>query len=319
MVCFIRVSLIENCFCKLVVNSFPYPAVRMLLKIFISLRPKQWLKNIFVLPALVFSDNLFNSSLLLTSIYALFCFCALSGAVYMLNDVVDRDRDALHPEKRFRPIAAGELSVSIAFFISVLLSGTAITVAFNLENSFGWIAVIYLVQNLAYSVWLKHIVLIDVITISAGFLLRAVGGGVVLQVPISSWFVLCTFTLALFLACIKRRQELIILKDDAVGHRNILGQYSLPFLNQVISILTAATLVCYSLYAMGVGDSRILFSKNMEWTIPFVLYGLLRYLYVVYEEGLGDNPTSVVLGDKPLKLTVALWLLTAVLSIYALP
>ncbi|MEE3235444.1 MAG: decaprenyl-phosphate phosphoribosyltransferase [Candidatus Latescibacterota bacterium] len=291
----------------------------MILKIIVSLRPKQWLKNIFVLPALVFSDNLFNLNLLLVSVYALFCFCALSGSVYMLNDIVDRNKDVLHPEKRFRPIAAGDLSVSIACFVSVLLSAIGITIAFNLENNFGWIAVVYLVQNIAYSIWLKHIVLIDVITISAGFLLRAVGGGVVLQVAISSWFVLCTFTLALFLACIKRRQELVLLKNDAVGHRTILAQYSLPFLNQVIAILTAATLVCYSLYAMGVGDSQTLVSKNLEWTIPFVLYGLLRYLYVVYEEGRGDNPTSVVLGDKPLKLTVILWLLTAIVSIYGLP
>ena len=293
------------------------PVVCMFLKILISLRPKQWIKNIFVLPALVFSDNLLNSSLLIVSIYAFFCFCALSGAVYILNDIADRNKDTLHPLKRRRPIATGELSVFAASCVSVLLSGIAVATAFNLESSFGWIALMYLVQNIAYSIWLKNIVLLDVITIATGFLLRAVGGWMALQVPISSWFVLCIFTLALFLACIKRRQELVLLKSDAVGHRHILAVYSLPFLDQIISILTASTLVCYSLYAMGVGDSEKLISKNMEWTIPFVLYGLLRYLFVVYEKGRGDNPTSVVLGDKPLKLTVILWLLTAVVSIYA--
>ena len=288
----------------------------MFYKILISLRPKQWLKNIFVLPALVFSDNLFNSSYILKSVTALLCFCAVSGAVYILNDVIDRNKDVLHPQKRFRPIAAGELSVSIACFVGMLMSGVGLTIAFIVEFSFGCIVLIYLVQNIAYSVWLKHIVLLDVITIAVGFLLRAVGGGIALQVPISTWFILCTFTLALFLACVKRRQEILVLKDDAVAHRIILAQYGLPFLNQVISILAAATLVCYSLYAMGVGDSQFLDSKKLEWTIPFVLYGLLRYLYIVYEEGGGENPTSVIFEDKPLKFTVLLWLITAIVSIY---
>tara|TARA_B100000902_G_scaffold338260_1_gene339729 strand:- start:226 stop:1104 length:879 start_codon:yes stop_codon:yes gene_type:complete len=291
----------------------------MFYNILISLRPKQWLKNIFVLPALVFSDNLFNYIYILKSVTALLCFCAVSGAVYILNDVIDRNRDVLHPQKRFRPIAAGELSVSLACFVGILMSGMGISIAFILDFSFGWITLIYLSQNIAYSIWLKHVVLLDVITIAVGFLLRAVGGGIALQVPISTWFILCIFTLALFLACVKRRQEILVLKDDAVAHRIILGQYSLPFLNQVISILTAATLVCYSLYAMGVGDSRVLVSKQMEWTIPFVLYGLLRYLYIVYEDGRGENPTSVIFEDKPLKCTVILWLITAIVSIYGIP
>ena len=167
----------------------------MFLKILISLRPKQWIKNIFILPA-VFSDNLVNPSLLIVSIYAFFCFCALSGAVYILNDIADRNKDICILKRR-RPIATGELSVFAASCVSVLLSGIAVATAFNLESSFGWIALTYLVQNVAYSIWLKNIVLLDVITIATGFLLRAVGGGMALQV-ISSWFVLCIFTLALF-------------------------------------------------------------------------------------------------------------------------
>lgn len=291
----------------------------MFYKILISLRPKQWLKNVFVLPALVFSDNLFNSIYIIKAGIALLCFCAVSGAVYMLNDIIDRKKDVLHPQKRFRPIAAGELSVSLACFVGMLMSGIGVTIAFTLDFSFGWITLIYLIQNIAYSIWLKHVVLLDVITIAVGFLLRAVGGGIALQVPISTWFILCIFTLALFLACVKRRQEILVLKDDAVAHRIILGQYSLPFLNQVISILTAATLVCYSLYAMGVGDSQVLLSKQMEWTIPFVLYGLLRYLYIVYEDGRGENPTSVIFEDNPLKFTVIFWLITAIVCIYGIP
>lgn len=291
----------------------------MFYKILISLRPKQWLKNVFVLPALVFSDNLFNSVYIIKAVTALLCFCAVSGAVYMLNDIIDRKKDVLHPQKRFRPIAAGELSVSLACFVGMLMSGIGVTIAFTLDFSFGWITLIYLIQNIAYSIWLKHVVLLDVITIAVGFLLRAVGGGIALQVPISTWFILCIFTLALFLACVKRRQEILVLKDDAVAHRTILGQYSLPFLNQVISILTAATLVCYSLYAMGVGDSQVLLSKQMEWTIPFVLYGLLRYLYIVYEDGRGENPTSVIFEDNPLKFTVIFWLITAIVCIYGIP
>ena len=280
------------------------------------MRPRHWVKNGFVLPALVFSKHFFDMPYLMRCSGAVLCFCLLSGVVYLFNDIFDREQDRLHPEKRQRPIAAGELSVAFAAVAALLLLAIALVFAFWLHPDFGLIALIYAVLNGAYSAKLKHVVLLDVLIVASGFLLRALGGALVIEVFISTWFIICTFMLALFLAVVKRRQEIVELEEAAVEHRAILEEYSLPFLDQMISVLTAATLVCYALYAMGVGDGK---GAQMQWTIPFVLYGILRYLYLVYHRGHGDDPTTVVWSDWPLQVTALLWLAASALGLYAQP
>ncbi|MFT5087652.1 MAG: 4-hydroxybenzoate polyprenyltransferase [Planctomycetota bacterium] len=290
----------------------------MLYSILLSTRPRQWIKNIFVFPALLFSQHLFDSGYVLRSLGAALCFCLLSGAVYLFNDVLDREQDRQHPEKCHRPIAAGLVPVWVAMFSSLILVISGLVGGFALHMQFGWVALVYGLLNIAYSLYLKHVVLLDVFIVASGFLLRALGGGLAIQVYISTWFVLCTFMLALFLALVKRRQELVALTTQAADHRAILEEYSLPFLDQIIAVLTASTLVCYALYAMGVSDETGV-GVRMQWTIPFVLYGILRYLYVVYHQGGGDNPTAVVWKDRPLQVAGFLWLLASAYGVYSTP
>lgn len=280
------------------------------------MRPRHWVKNAFVLPAIVFSKHFFEFSYLARCSGAVLCFCLLSGVVYLFNDIFDREQDRLHPEKCHRPIAAGKVSVLLASAAAFILLAVALVFAFWLHPDFGLVALIYVVLNGAYSLKLKHVVLVDVLIVASGFLLRALGGALVIEVFISTWFIICTFMLALFLAVVKRRQEIVELEEIAVDHRAILEEYSLPFLDQMISALTASTLVCYALYAMGVGDGK---GAQMQWTIPFVLYGMLRYLYLVYHRGHGDNPTTVVWSDRPLQVNALLWLAASALGLYVLP
>ena len=290
----------------------------MLYSLLISTRPRQWVKNIFVFPAILFSQHLFDIDYLLRSVWAALCFCFLSGAVYLLNDVLDRERDRIHPLKSKRPIASGYVSPGVAIATSVVLSTGSVWMSFWLNEGFGWVALTYAMLNVAYSIRLKHVVLLDVLIVASGFLLRALGGALAIQVFISTWFILCTFMLALFLAVIKRRQELVALEGRAGEHRSILEAYSLPFLDQLISVLTASTLVCYALYAMGVGDAMDV-ETRMQWTIPFVLYGMLRYLYIAYHVGSGENPTLVLWRDRPLQICGVLWLITSGFGVYGVP
>ena len=288
----------------------------MFFQILVAMRPRQWIKNLFVLPALIFSKHIFEWPYVSYSMVGVFCFCLSSSAVYLLNDVFDLERDRIHPEKSRRPIAAGTVPVWAAVTSAGGLFVLGAIGSFSVSFEFGILILIYAVMNLAYSAKLKHVVLIDVLIVAAGFLLRALGGAVVIDVEISTWFVLCSFMLALFLTVVKRRQELIILQGSAGEHREILEDYSIPFLDQVISVLTSATLVCYALYAMGVGEGT---GRQMQWTIPFVLYGVLRYLYVVYKKGDGDNPTSVIWTDRPLQVTMVLWVVASGLGLYVFP
>ena len=291
----------------------------MLFQLLLSMRPRQWVKNAFVLPALLFSGHLFDWAYLGLSMGAVFCFCLLSGAVYLFNDLLDCEQDRAHPQKSRRPIASGRLSPSVAWTAVAFLGGGGLAAAFLLHPRFGWVALLYALLNLAYSIRLKRVVLVDVLIVASGFLLRALGGGIVIEVPISEWFILCSFMLALLLAVVKRRQELVVLKEEAGDYRAILEEYPLSFLDQIISVITSATLVCYALYAMGVGEERGPAHPQMRWTIPFVLYGMLRYLYLVYRKGEGESPTAVLWSDRPLQIDLLLWLGISLLGYYAFP
>jgi 4-hydroxybenzoate polyprenyltransferase len=233
-------------------------------------------------------------------------FCVLSSAVYLINDIRDREADRLHPIKRRRPIAAGEIAVGTASLLSVLLAVSALLAATAISARFGALATFYLVLNLAYSFGLKRVVILDVMMVATGFLLRARAGAIVIEVAISRWLVMCTGLLALFLGFVKRRQEIASM-EGGTATRPILREYSLPFLDQMIAIVTGATVVAYSLYAFSPEVAQKLGTEHLGLTIPFVLFGIFRYLYLVHQRGAGENPTVVVLTDVPLIVDVLLW------------
>ncbi len=282
----------------------------MLISLLHALRPQQWIKNFFVLAALLFSKHLLDPEYVFIGLGAFICFCAISSAVYLFNDIQDRENDRQHPEKCHRPIASGALSISVAALAAIVLAGFSLWGAYSLHPNFGFVLMVYTFLNVAYSLRLKHVVILDVMIISSGFLLRAIGGALVIDVAISSWFILCTMLLSLFLGFVKRRQELLLLDVNAAHHRRILSEYSPQFLDQVISVVTAGTLVSYALYTMSPEVAEKLGSPHLGLTIPFVVYGLLRYLYLVYNKGRGGNPASTILSDLPILIACGLWLAT---------
>ncbi|MEZ0241355.1 MAG: decaprenyl-phosphate phosphoribosyltransferase [Chloroflexota bacterium] len=282
----------------------------------VSLRPRQWTKNLLVFAGLLFSGNLLDPRLVGRSALAFLLFCLLSGGIYLINDVLDAERDRSHPQKRHRPVASGRLSATVALAagIGLLLGGSL--AAFVLSPPFGVVAVAYAALLSAYSAGLKHLVIVDALVIAAGFVLRAMAGVVVLDVDFSHWFLLCTSLLALFLTFGKRRHELIALEGGAAEHRPILSEYSPQLLDQMIAVVTASTLMAYALYTVAPETQARLGTTLLPLTIPFVLYGIFRYLYLLYRRDLGGNPSEHLLTDRALLLDVALWGLSVVAILY---
>jgi len=292
------------------------PARSLLVALLVSLRPEQWTKNTVVFAGLLFGQQLFLPRALGLAIAAFVIFCALSGVVYLLNDVADREADRGHPLKSRRPIASGELPVPIALWTAGVLGAAAIASAFWLRPWFGGVALAYVLLLGAYSALLKHVVIIDVLTIAIGFVLRAVAGAVVIAVPISQWLLVCTVLLALFLALSKRRHEIVLLAGAAPGHRRILGEYSPYLLDQMIGVVTASTLIAYIFYTLSPETAHRFGTPYLGLTTPFPLYGIFRYLYLVHQKSGGGNPSAMLLTDRPLLLCVALWATSVVLIVY---
>jgi len=278
--------------------------------VFISMRPKQWTKNSFVFAGLIFSKSFVEAGPVLKSIAAFLLFSLVSGAVYIINDIIDRDRDALHPQKSSRPIASGKLGIYEALAWSAVMLAAALVLAFLLDLELFLILLTYFLLVLVYSVRLKNIVILDVIIISLGFVLRTAGGAFVIDVGISPWLIVCTTLLALFLALNKRKSELLVLTDDATGHRKNLEQYSTELIDRMLSVVTSALVMSYSLYTFNAGKSYY-----MMLTIPFVLYGIFRYQYLTMSKNMGGSPEIVLLKDKPLLLNVILWVITSVVIV----
>ncbi|MDA2916820.1 decaprenyl-phosphate phosphoribosyltransferase [Nitrospinae bacterium AH_259_B05_G02_I21] len=284
--------------------------------LWISLRPRQWIKNLLVFAALLFSQNLFNPLLVGKAVLGFFCFCAISSGVYLMNDLKDLEMDRLHPVKRLRPLAAGKLSEGVARWASITLMGVGLALSVLLAVPFGVVAAIYLGVQMAYVWWLKEVIILDIICVSTGFVLRAVAGGLVVAVHISSWLIVCTIMLGLFLALAKRRHELTILKEEATSHRPSLQEYSLQLLDQMIAVVTASTLMSYILYTLSDVTAKKFGTDNLKYTIPFVLYGILRYLYLVHKRELGGQPEITLLTDKPLLISIALYVMTVGIILY---
>jgi 4-hydroxybenzoate polyprenyltransferase len=280
-----------------------------------SLRPEQWTKNLIVFAALIFGQRLFDSAAVGRSLAAFFIFCGLSGVVYVLNDLSDRDADRLHPLKRQRPIAAGDISATLAWSAAGIIAAAALAGAFWLGSTFGWIAVTYIALFATYSQVLKHVVILDVLTIAIGFVLRAAAGAAAISVPMSRWLLVCTILLALFLGLSKRRHELTLLASDASGHRKILEEYNPYLLDQMIGVVTASTLVAYIIYCTSPETTEKFGTTQLVLTTPFPIYGIFRYLYLVHQKGVG-SPSEVLLMDRPLVACIALWALAVVAIIY---
>ena len=291
------------------------------LSLFVSLRPSQWTKNLIVFAALLFGQRGTAPAFLVPeaiaqALAAFAIFCVLSGVVYLINDVADREKDRLHPRKRFRPIASGAVSPSLAIGTAAVLGLGALGAAYLLRPMFALVALTYVGLLALYSGPLKHVVIIDVLTIAIGFVLRAVAGAVAIDVPISHWLLILTILLALFLALSKRRHELVLLADGATGHRPILEEYSPYLLDQMIAVVTASTILSYIIYTVSPETVQKFQTDYLGLTLVFPLYGIFRYLYLVHQKEGGGSPSDMLLNDRPLLACVALWAISVAAIIY---
>ncbi len=292
-------------------------AMRSTRALALSLRPHQWVKNLLVFGGLVFSRSMSDPIAVLHSFHAFLLFCFAASSIYLLNDVNDIAEDRRHPTKRLRPVAAGLISRATAIAAMLFLAIGSIISAFTINRTFGGVLAVYVLMNVAYSLKLKQVVILDVMLISLGFVLRAIGGAVAIGVPASSWMVLCTMTLALLVGFGKRRNELAILRGDASQHRSNLDEYSLPFLDVMMTISAGAAVVTYALYTTAsASQTSHVGSPMLVLTTPFVIYGIFRYLYLVHQRTEGGDPSRLFVSDRPLLLNGVLWILASSLAIY---
>ncbi len=290
----------------------------MIREIIISMRPRQWLKNTFVFGALIFSRRFTDLESVLLSLAAFVIFCLLSGAVYLFNDLADITADRRHGVKRTRPIARGLLPGRAASAAAVVSAAVALAAAFALNLNLGLISSGYLLLMILYTLRLKRVVILDALTLAFGFIFRVAAGGAVISVPISEWFLICTFLLALFLALCKRRHELVLIGEEASGHRLVLAEYSPILLDQMIAVVTSSTVLAFALYTLW-ERTRLEVSPRLYYSIPFVLYGIFRYLYLVYRKEGGGEPGRTLVTDGPLLLDVALWVVSVILILVFFP
>jgi 4-hydroxybenzoate polyprenyltransferase len=287
----------------------------VIVEIFKSLRPQQWIKNFFIFAPLIFSRSHLHPPLVLKTAAAFAAFCLIAGAQYIFNDIRDLEEDRLHPVKSKRPLASGRLKTGPAVLSCVLFAVLGLAVAATLNRGFLIISAAYLVLEALYSLRLKHVVILDVFVVAAGFVIRVVAGGLAIKVAISSWLLICTMLLALFLALGKRRHEIVLLGGNATDHRPILKKYNTAFLDQMISVVTASTLIAYCLYTISEETAAKFGTRKLIYTVPFVLYGIFRYLYLIHLKAEGGSPESLIIKDKPLLLDLFLWIAAAVLII----
>jgi len=281
-----------------------------------AMRPKQWTKNLVIFAGLVFSQNFFHLGFLEVSVLAFIAFCLNASSVYIINDIKDLEQDRLHPVKKFRPLPAGRISTRQAAFLSVILAVISLALAFWLNLHYGALLALYWVMMIVYSFALKHVVIVDIMIISAGFIIRAISGAVVLDVMISRWLLACAIFLSLFLILAKRRNEIVELGANASEHRAILDEYGERFLDQMIAVVTACTVISYVLYTVDPGTVQKFHTANLILTVPFVIYGIFRYLYLVYQKNMGGRPEMILLADRPLLLSVFLWVAVSVFILY---
>ncbi len=288
----------------------------MLKHILKAMRPKQWTKNAFVFAALIFDRKLFNLTSLERTLMTFGLFCLLASSVYIINDIMDVDADRNHPVKKNRPIASGKLPIVLAIIIAILLLVVALAGSFLLNIGTFFIFLIYFFLNLAYSKWLKHIAIIDVLVIAACFVLRVAAGVSVIQVErFSPWLYVVTTLFALYLGFGKRRAEIsLLVAENATSHRKVLAGYSISLIDQLITIVSSTTIIAYSLYTFSAPNLPE--NHTMMLTVPFVLYGIFRYLSLIQISKKGGEPEDLLLNDRPLQITIVLWGIAVILIFY---
>ncbi|MBM3298534.1 MAG: decaprenyl-phosphate phosphoribosyltransferase [Deltaproteobacteria bacterium] len=282
------------------------------------MRPTQWIKNAFVFMPVIFGARLLHLEDVLRVLEMFVAFCMTASATYVLNDYIDRDRDRLHPLKKHRPLASGAINSTLAFALTAVLIAIALVMAAVSHSPALGYAVLagYVALQMAYSLWLKDMVILDVLSIASGFLLRVLAGAVVVDLTVSSWLVLCTFSVAIFLALGKRRHEVVILSENASNHRPVLENYNVALLDQLVQVATTSTFIFYCLYSVRGNPATGLQAERMMFTIPLVTYGLFRYLYLIYHKEEGGSPTVLLLTDPPLLICSILWLTACVAVLY---
>jgi 4-hydroxybenzoate polyprenyltransferase len=284
--------------------------------VIVSMRPGQWSKNLFIFAGLIFSGNLFHPEVLIRVGSGFILFSLVASSIYIFNDIMDVEYDRAHPEKKNRPVAAGLLSVPAAHAGAIVFAAAGLIGALTLDRVFFAILLSYLIINFAYTIKIKKMVILDIMCISSGFVLRVLAGTELAEVTPSDWLILCTIMLSLFLGFSKRRHELAVTGAKAVSHRKVLGEYSLSFLDQMIAVATACTVMSYALYTVSPQTVYRFGTRNLVFSIPFVIYGIYRYLYLIHQKNMGGNPTRELVRDLPLLINALLWALVVVLVIY---
>ena len=283
------------------------------------LRPRQWTKNLAVFAPLLFARRIFDGESALRELLAFVAFCFLSSGTYVFNDWIDREGDRLHPEKKLRPIAAFEIRARTVLLLIVICWAAGLDLGSMLGWKFAALGASYLVLQISYAFVLKHMVVLDVLSIAAGFVLRVLAGAVAIDVPVSGWLFLCALLLALFLGLAKRRQELVSLKEIATEHRRALGEYSLPLLDQMLATVAGMCILAYGLYTVAPDTVAKVGSDRLKWTLPFVLYGIFRYLYLVHRRDVTGSPEKVLLSDVPTVVNLVLYAGSVVALLYLVP
>jgi 4-hydroxybenzoate polyprenyltransferase len=287
------------------------------LKLFELIRPKQWIKNLFVFAPILFAGQLLNLPLLMQNMLAFIAFCGVSSSVYVLNDIIDVESDRAHKKKRYRPIAAGDVSVNqakILFFILLLFTTL---ICFKLNYLFALTIVFYFINNILYTFKIKNVVLLDVFSISTGFILRVIGGAVAIDVSVSSWMIITTIFISLFLGISKRRAELSgPNQENLEKQRKVLSDYDVVFVDQLNTVAATGTIISYALYTVSEKAISAFHSDKLIYTTPFVIYGIFRYLYLLHQKNMGESPTSIVTKDIPIIINSLLWLIVCAVIIY---
>jgi|DewCreStandDraft_4_1066084.scaffolds.fasta_scaffold01934_9 4-hydroxybenzoate polyprenyltransferase len=280
--------------------------------IFDLLRIKQWIKNLLIYIALIFTNNLFNLKLFLITTIGFFLLCFAASSIYILNDIKDAKEDRHHPNKKHRPIASDRIKPDLALSISIILLLTSLFGSFIIEKNFFIVILVYILLSVAYTFKLKHLVILDILTVASNYVIRAISGAIIINVAISPWLLICTSLLALFVILGKRRYELSL--ASAIKHRKILEEYSIPLLDEMISVTTASTISAYALYTFT--SETALRHNYLLLTIPFVLYGIFRYLYLIHKKNMGGSPENIFLKDLPTIINIILWIMTIVIIVY---
>ena len=289
----------------------------MILNYLKLVRVPQWVKNFFVFVPLLFSQHLFDKNYFYTTLFAFAVFCLSSSLIYLINDIIDIEADKAHPTKMNRPLASGAISSQSALVVAIILIAAIVSLLPQFNEEFHYFVIAFVLLNILYSFWFKHIVILDVFSIAMGFSIRVLAGAVVISVPISSWLILTTMFISLFLGVMKRHSELILVAEsENAPSRKVLSQYSLNFADQMATVAAAGVIICYALYTVSERTVSAFGTENLIYTTPFVVYGIFRFMYLEYISNKGDNTTKIVFSDLQIILTVLIYTITTVLIIY---